>query len=825
MGSRSCPGSLANVFSEEGFARCEKKQLYIAVVVCALVCLAPLLLYSNDIWDGTIISYAFETANPKIFQTWFGESGSPLGALLYESAYWLFGGWGVAHKLVINAVMFLLVVVCAIQIYHIGRNSFGFRHEAALVSSLVYVANPSWYVLVSSVFLSLVVWNFFILSAIRLLTNQESIAARLVGIVLLCVSFHYAANPALAMPLLLFVFIGLGQKEKNLAGLLVLLLGFIYFVVFRYYFSASDLYSGYNEITYKHLVDADVYLNFFEFLVRCYWPLLPLLLLSIFKARDFKFYIGLLYLSITLVCTVIPFVTVNKVVTGELDWSGRVTVNLTIALCFLLGLVVSKLYEVGFRRAPLILVIGLLINTGYWLYAGYEVKIREKVYQDYFVTALEEYGDLKPGLVYTKSLSFYAPDSYEYNYYFYKAFGKASWFVNVEDDTATSALMTSRPEYRDKYIASDFNHQCTYKMETETNIQDVSGWKLWMYYFVDNGYFDGVDDHVYVDVNIREIKCKQGDGLDYIDLKSDMVDIRLLEQQDIVGCSQFVFSKAKWFVAEPAVFPASCTVRFIDGARLEMKKDTYLVFEGKVYFPEAGSVSLSGASSSNGLNGWGGVLIKGVQAHVQYLDVTGAEGFSYNGNHFPAALNFEKSESSSVYRSNVLDSRVGLYVNGGSNYIHQSNISQSGVGVLVDNAAVKLVGNVISGSRISSIEMSSKAKLVFVRNVVEGEGAVFEIKGSSVVDAYYNLYMKGVVSSKIEESAKLSAENDVYFKAGAETALFDKEYSGMAVSGTVLDASGIYSFPYVSKVMDVSGWAEVNFGECEPCKKYLSLDN
>lgn len=806
----------------------EKKQLLALVSGCAVVSLLPLILFASDLWDGTIVSYAFESDNVEIFNTWFKEVGSPLGSLLYTIAYYIFGDAFVNHKILLNSTMFFLIIVCAVQIYYIGKGIFGFGHEAALMAALTYIFNPSWHILVSSVFFSLVFWNFFAITAINLVLLSKRKVLRLIGVLLLCVSFHYAANPALVLPILLFCYLGLGVRKRDYYGLFIILIGIFYFVLFRYNFPASEIYAGYNQMTSVHLLDLDLYFRFFDFFIRNYWPVLPLILICAFKVRDFKFFLTLVFMIAVLVSTVIPFVTVNKVVTSPFDWTNRVTVNLTIATCFLVGITVHYCNISKAKLLQRVLIVSMFMVIIHNLYAGYSHKIKALIYQDYFVATLSSMEKPRPGLIYTKNLSFYTPDSYEYNYYFYHAFKQASWFVNIGDDVSNAILMTKSADYRDKYIASDFEHQCTYNMHTSTNLQNVSIWQSWVYFF-NKEYFLSKYSGYYLNIDLRKVRCESSDFIDHVIPDSELVNIKSLRAGDVEKCNSFTFSSSIWSVEEPIVFPVDCTVVFSEGAELEFLENTYLVIQGKVFFSTNGVVKFYGRAKglADGEK-WGGVLIKSDQAHVQYVEMHGATGFYYDGHYFPGALNFSDNVSSSVYRSSFYKSATAVFVDSNPTRIHQSLFDKNVVSIFLKEASSKVVNNVFVASSEASLLVAGNSKPMVIRNMFMDSDVAVKLGTLSSLDSYYNLFYSNDLSVRMLRLSTIFSEYDAYAYNNRNIQGEFPEVDGFDgdafVSGGIKASIELQNqYPSVSELLVFDEWISNNFKECEPCSDYIPV--
>lgn len=800
------------------------------IFIVSIVSFFPMLFYLGDLWDGLIIRYAFESKNPEILTAWFNESGSPLGAFVTSSLYWISSYLPLHHKLFLNLFIYGMTLAAAWQIFYLCKEKFAFSQLASTVAAMLYIVNPSWHILTSSIFVFIPLWNFFGLIGIRLLLSDKAVLHHVVGALLLCFSMHYAANPMLFLPLLAYFFIGLGPERAQLKGMFWILFAVAYFVTFRQLFPASNLYATYNKITSQHLLDIELYLAFGRFIAEHYLYLPILVLLTLPKLKSTTQIIRLLFFVCLLVSSIIPFVVVNKVVSGDIDWTSRVTVNLTIAIAFFSAFLIN---EYSSKPSKIMISIGMtvvLLSLYVNLINGYSEKIKALMYQETYVNALKDgYPSLEPGLIYTKNTSYYAPDLYELNYYFYSAYGDAHWFITMDKDPQFAHQLTANQGYRDKYVASDFTHKCTFTLENKIFQNDISKAQLWLDFmnlFASERWID-----VNHDIDLKIKGCTHATAQKRVELDNPDLSFSILKQTDIENCTSFDFSPGEWHIHETLNFDKSCSVSFHNDSILYFNSNTFMVINGSTKFPEISNAKFSGKKNAKGLNNnWGGILLTSEVAHVQNITVEHTVGFTYKDNHFPAGLNLVENSTSSVHRSNFMNNQQALFTDVESTRITDNNFISNEISINVEGGSVTFINNVVQQSGGAGVLLNASAQARMIRNVLLNNDAdAIKLNHASVLFTHFNLIERNRRGISLDKSSSVVMEADLFDSNGMMLHQSSTDSHQVQGGGMKFGNENLSNAPNAELMLElekifqtsspaaVSQWKRNNFKDCKIC--------
>ena len=100
------------------------------IIVFAL----PLLLITNDFWDGSLVAYGFRTDDLSGIRGWFYESGWHLQYYLYQIVYTISGYIGIKEALILKIITILSVIGISKEVKSLSLNTFKMSEKMAYIS-------------------------------------------------------------------------------------------------------------------------------------------------------------------------------------------------------------------------------------------------------------------------------------------------------------------------------------------------------------------------------------------------------------------------------------------------------------------------------------------------------------------------------------------------------------------------------------------------------------------------------------------------------------------------------------------------------------------
>ncbi len=454
------------------------KIVHIFIIVIASF---PILVLSNNLWDGVLVNYAFNIDDLSGMKNWFFESRWNLQYYLYLAVYTLSNYINISEEIIIKILVIISLVGISFEIKYLARYLLKLPVKIAYLSSFFVLFYPAWHVLTSSVMVIHILCVWFVLLGFRLIVHHKY---RYIGLIILLISLQLNSN----FMFLFFLFISefLSKKFLSVAKpsfktlMLKLITLIVLFIFYKIQFPAYGLYENYNNINFNlNMISVSMKAVFYYFLFT-----LPIIILPIFfflfqmknysKKHLQNLLIPLIIISLLIVAAIFPYSVVNKY-PYYLDffrWSYRHTLLLSIPLSLLFGFLV---YQVNFKlkgkTTYIMVLISLLIPFTY-SFVGYYYKGKSDLYNKAFVYALKNTNLKNEGLVYIKlnqkeSEYFSSIASYELSSLFYRAYGKAGWLGKAGYSTFIDEYKLSKFEtieldnkYRKRYCTTFVNSAC-----------------------------------------------------------------------------------------------------------------------------------------------------------------------------------------------------------------------------------------------------------------------------------------------------------------------------------------------------------------------------
>lgn len=413
---------------------------------------SSLLRFREDIWDGVIISYAFETKDVSGLQSWFFSSGWNLQYFLVRLEFVISSLTGLSFHLINILISILVILIILKEVRWVAAVVFGLPKYWANVACCVFAVMPVWSVLASSVMLIHVTCIALGLVGSRLLTS-ESWCKNFLASLFVILSFQL--NSMLVFLPTLQLIMGVkfvSFKKFDFSSLrkffLSLGLAVAYYFLTQKFNQPEGIYQGYNSLIgpwdkgFWNLL-TDNLLSYSSFI------LIPILAIVGLKGSfslnksDFAIYIKLTTLG---VASVIPYIAVGK--TSDLrdytDWSYRHSLLLSIPIAILTTTILFHLgnREKGVDRRliekriiPTCIVIALMSSL---LLASFATKLNR---QDFELSLSEELKNNRvnpaPGILVFSVSGAPAPifREYEVNYLLFRTYGRIDWWgaINPTD--------------------------------------------------------------------------------------------------------------------------------------------------------------------------------------------------------------------------------------------------------------------------------------------------------------------------------------------------------------------------------------------------------
>jgi len=403
----------------------------------------PLLLITNDLWDGALVSYGFRIDDLSGIKVTYFESGWFLQYYLYKAVYILSGFIGISEEFIIKLLTILSVIGISIEVKRLSGYLFKIPEGASYIAAFFVLIFPAWFVLVSSALVIHVLCIYFLLLGYRLIMLKRQY---FFGIALMLLSFQLASNFMFAIGLITSDFI-IRRSKNEIANINYLALSILtiilIFILSKVLFVPGGEYSGYNELRLslnilKPFVGATIYFGVF-ILVLVLIPSIYFIsnLRHVYKKDDFVNYLTIFLL---IICAIFPYAALGKSPRffDFYNWDYRQAFLLSIPIPILIAYLYSKLDKLispAKNRKPLLLTSLTAILFLTFLYVGYSYKFTSEFHREAIIYSLKKIDQPPSGIVGFKLKSTKAEyltkiRPYEYNTLLQKAYGSANWMVS-----------------------------------------------------------------------------------------------------------------------------------------------------------------------------------------------------------------------------------------------------------------------------------------------------------------------------------------------------------------------------------------------------------
>ena len=170
------------------------------VALTLFLLIAPNWLLTRDFADGAVVSFARHIGNSDGLFAWLRDSNWLLAIAFYKVIFALSDFSGVGYLFLSKCALSLLLVALYIECALWARDVFKLPANQASLAALLCVASPSLYTLANSTAAVNLLCIWLVFFGHRLYWSDK-ISVRLVGLVLLIVSFQVNSNLVFALAL------------------------------------------------------------------------------------------------------------------------------------------------------------------------------------------------------------------------------------------------------------------------------------------------------------------------------------------------------------------------------------------------------------------------------------------------------------------------------------------------------------------------------------------------------------------------------------------------------------------------------------------------
>lgn len=481
-----------------------------SIVLVYLAVYFPILITREDLWDGSIISFAWASQDKAIFSTWFDESGWPLVRWLYEIIYEFCATLGLNFKLVVNFLTVAFVAGSAYEIYRLSRSVYKFDETSSLFGVLFFILMPFASLYFSSAFIQLVLFIYLCLVGTRLYLENKMIP---LAMILIAISFQHNSNPCLLFALIVLAYV-FGGRRKIKKDFIVLSLLACWYLAFKYMYQPNGLYTGYNKINIGNAFKPVLYFIYLKFFVMIYAALFFAALVLMFKQlRTIKH--CALFLCLTML-TIFPYILVGKYFQiWKMDhiawWDYRFTINsapiLALSFVFILHFVRGSNLSTIWRGTVYLFLSLAVITNLVFLLNSFKMRANDIIYQNSFVEFFKTEKDkFKIGSIeIVDKYNFYHElTNYETNYALYTAFGEK----RLEFYPGMTGYKTPA-KYQAKYMLLATKPQCAYVISLSGNFDNFSVFERLAYLYSKSSIL--LKD-LHFQAEVTSEKCEQNYG-------------------------------------------------------------------------------------------------------------------------------------------------------------------------------------------------------------------------------------------------------------------------------------------------------------------------
>jgi len=451
------------------------------------------LFFLPNVWDGVIFDYGLITENLSGIETFYKEIGSPFQLVFFYLVFFIKKITFIPHEFLFDLFTIIVLILFSLEIKKYSIIVFELDNKWGNLCAIFAITCPLWDSLIA-INLGLYLFCFYLALLGYRLFISKNLSIKIIGIIIILMSFSIKSNFSfiigltLAHNLILF----LNKKIVNKYSLLfILFLSTFSYLIDINFFPPYGIFEGYNQVTLKNLdffaLVKNVY-NYSTFFVFYLWiPIFYLLILkfkgqnikfrSLFEKKDIINYFAILIIFAT---SIAPYLLTNK--SNDLlfftEYMDRHAFLLPLSFGIFFTILFKKINDISnLRKIHLLFLVLFLLQNLSILSIAYYTKIESAFFRYDFVEKLKKIEKPPGGNV--QIISRHMPGylrHYEVSYYFFKAYGQASWWGKVmhdgkiKENIKAEERILKRDDYKTVYVLDDYNQQCNIVMQLTNEI-------------------------------------------------------------------------------------------------------------------------------------------------------------------------------------------------------------------------------------------------------------------------------------------------------------------------------------------------------------------
>ena len=470
----------------------------------------PIFFLPGNYWDAATLEYGFVKENLSGIEIWYREAGSYFQLVLLNLIFLLYKFTFLSHDFLFDLLTVLSLILFCYEIKKYAKTVFEFDNYLGNLCAIFIISFPVWHTLVAFNLGLYLICFYLALLGYRLLISKKLLIS-LIGIIIILFSFSIKSNFSFIIGLSLahnFRLFSNSQSIKKYSLSIIIILCSSSYFINAHFFPPFGMLEGYNlveleKITFINLItDLRNFLTFFIFYL---WvPILYLLILklkkkhillsNLFRKKDL---IDYFIISIIFFTSIFPYMLANR--STDLffisDYNGRHAYLLSMSFGLFFTVILKKINELySLKKVPFLILFIFIFQNLFILGGGYYTKIETAIFKNDFVSKLKKIEEPPGGSI--QVLNSQIPGYFrkaEGNYLFFKAYGKASWWVNYFDQKEkknfkTPEFILNRSDYKTKYVLDDFKQKCSTIIKLENEINKID--RIYKFYiFNSKEYF------------------------------------------------------------------------------------------------------------------------------------------------------------------------------------------------------------------------------------------------------------------------------------------------------------------------------------------------
>ena len=451
------------------------------------------LFFLPNVWDGLIFDYGLITENLSGIKTFYQEIGSPFQLFFFYLIFFIKKITFIPHEFLFDLFTIIVLILFSYEIKKYSTILFGLDNKWSNLCAIFAITCPLWDSLIA-INLGLYLFCFYLALLGYRLFISKNLYIKIIGVIIILFSFSIKSNISFIFGLCLAHNLRLylnKETVKKYSLLFIFFLSAFSYLIDINFFPPHGYFEDYNKIKIENLnffnLAKNIY-NYLTFFIFYLWiPIFYLLILR-FKGKKIKFFnlfkkedvINYLTIIIIFAASIAPYVLVNK--SSDLfyftEYTDRHAFLLPVSFGLFFTILFKKINDVSrVKKIHLLILILFLLQNLSILSIAYYTKIESAFFRYDFVEKLKKIEKLPGGNV--QIISSHMPGylrHYEVSYYFFKAYGQASWWGKVirdgkiKENLKPDEIILKGDNYKTEFILDDYNQRCEIVMQLTNEI-------------------------------------------------------------------------------------------------------------------------------------------------------------------------------------------------------------------------------------------------------------------------------------------------------------------------------------------------------------------